>query len=90
MDKAMSKNIEELEEVERICAYCEYATVLSNAEVCLCKKRGAVRPDGGCRKFRVDLLKIDPKPRPLPEAPDRYDPNESEDVVSDSDAGNQG
>ncbi len=83
----MSKNIEELEEVERICVYCEYATVLSNADICLCKKHGAVRSDGGCRKFRVDLLKIDPKPRPLPEAPDGYDPTESDDYIG---AGNGG
>lgn len=62
--------LDKIEELEKICAYCEFATILPNADVCLCKKRGVVRSDGSCRKFRVDLLKVDPMPRRLPETPE--------------------
>lgn len=58
------------EELERICAYCEHATLLSGADVCVCKKNGVVRANGTCRRFRPDLLKFRPRLPLLPEEPD--------------------
>ncbi len=54
-------------QLEKICAYCEYATVIADSGVCVCKKKGAVRADGSCRRFREDLLKVSPR---LPLLPD--------------------
>lgn len=58
------------EELERICAYCEHATLLSGADVCVCKKNGVVRANGVCRRFRPDLLKLQPHLPLLPEESD--------------------
>ena len=57
----------ETEQLEKICAYCEYATVIADSGVCVCKKKGAVRADGSCRRFKEDLLKVKPH---LPLLPD--------------------
>ncbi len=59
------------EELEKICAYCEYATVLVDSGVCICQKCGAVRSDGHCRRFRADLLKVTPRLPLLPSGQDR-------------------
>ena len=58
------------EELERICAYCEHATLLDGMDVCVCKKRGVVHADGHCRRFRPDLLKVRPLPPRLPGEPE--------------------
>ena len=55
------------ETLEKICAYCEHATVIADSGVCVCSKKGAVRADGSCRRFREDLLKVKPH---LPLLPD--------------------
>jgi len=55
------------EQLEKICAYCEHATVIADSGVCVCKRKGAVRADGTCRRFREDLLKVKPH---LPLLPD--------------------
>ena len=60
------------ETLERICAYCEYATLLAGTDACVCRKRGVVRADGHCRRYRPDLLKVQPRLPRLPE-----DPNEA-------------
>ena len=67
------------DELERICAYCEHATLLSGADVCVCKKNGVVRANGTCRRFRPDLLKVQPHLPLLPEESD----NEAFDVLID-------
>ncbi len=58
----------EMDESPRICAYCEYAKELPNANgeehAMICEKRGVVRADHACRKFRYDLLKRAPKEKP--------------------------
>ena len=63
------------ERLERICAYCEHATVLAGSDACVCDKRGVVRANGYCRRFRPDLLKVRPHLPRLPEEPDG-DPDE--------------
>ena len=54
--------------VERLCAFCEYATPLPTADRedddMICEKRGVVHADYVCRKFRYDLLKRAPKDKP--------------------------
>ena len=67
------------ERLERTCAYCEYATLLSGADVCVCKKKGVVRANGICRRFRPDLLKVQPHLPLLPEESD----DEAFDVLID-------
>ncbi len=52
-------------ESTRLCAFCEFATMLptsdgEDADV-ICVKRGVVRADYVCRKFRYDLLKRKPQ-----------------------------
>ena len=46
--------------IEKVCAYCRFASVLEDGGVCICQKHGAVRADSSCRKFKVDLLKLKP------------------------------
>lgn len=55
------------DELERICAYCEHATVFSGTDACICSKRGVVRANECCRRFRPDLLKVQPRLPQLPE-----------------------
>ena len=58
------------EQLEKICAYCEYATVIGNTGACVCSKKGTVRADGRCRHYKQDLLKVKPR---LPLLPDDSD-----------------
>lgn len=55
------------QELERICAYCEHAVVIRESEICICKHNGAVDQTDCCKKFSLDLLKLSPIPRRLPE-----------------------
>ena len=64
----MVKKKEKDESVERFCAFCEYANPLPTADGedddMICEKRGVVKADYVCRKFRYDLLKRAPKDKP--------------------------
>lgn len=42
------------------CAYCEHATLLGDSGTCICDTKGMVHSDGICRKFKLDLLKLNP------------------------------
>ncbi len=53
--------------IERICAYCEHAVVISESDICICREIGAVKAIDTCRKFTLDLLKLNPIPRTLPD-----------------------
>ena len=55
------------DEVEPICANCENATIILESDLCICKLNGAVHQDDGCKKFKLDLLKLAPIPKPLPD-----------------------
>ena len=55
------------DDVEKICAYCENAVVIKESEICICRLIGAVKQNDTCRKFALDLLKLAPLPRKLPE-----------------------
>lgn len=61
------------ETLEKICAYCEHATLLGDSGACVCKKRGVVRADGSCRRFRQDLLKVKPLLPLLPDGEDLFE-----------------
>ena len=55
-------------ELDRVCAYCEHATVLAGGDHVLCEKRGVVTGTYHCRKFAYDPLKRKPaRIKPLPE-----------------------
>ncbi len=55
------------DDIEKICACCENATVIRESDICICKLNGAVRQNDVCKKFKLDLLKLAPVPRPLPD-----------------------
>ncbi len=59
-------------EIERACAFCEYATPAPSDkdgnEFVICAKKGLVKEGRACRKFSYDPLKREPTKRPpLPE-----------------------
>ena len=53
--------------IEKICAYCENSVLIRESDICICKRSGAVSADDTCGKFSLDLLKLSPIPRVLPE-----------------------
>ena len=55
------------EDIEKICAYCESAVLIRESDVCICKEHGAVKAQGTCKRFSLDLLKLAPLPRQLPD-----------------------
>lgn len=55
------------EDIERICAYCENSVVIRESDVCICREIGAVDARSTCRKFSLDLLKLTPIPKPMPD-----------------------
>lgn len=55
------------DDIERICAYCENSVIIRESEICICKLNGAVHQTETCRKFTLDLLKLAPMPRKLPD-----------------------
>ena len=56
------------DKIERVCAYCEHAVVIRESEVCVCDENGVVRAVSTCRRFMPDLLKLEPRPRVLPDS----------------------
>ena len=52
-------------EIERCCARCEHATLLSQCDYILCSKKGIVSDTHVCRRFVYDPLKRDPKRLPV-------------------------
>lgn len=47
------------------CAYCAHGAALEEGRI-LCAKRGVVRPEAACGRFRYDPLKrVPPKPARL-------------------------
>ena len=55
------------DDIECICAYCEHAVVISESDMCVCRNVGAVKASDTCKKFALDLLKLSPLPRKLPD-----------------------
>ncbi len=55
------------EDIETICAYCENSVIIRESDICVCKLSGAMSQTSTCKKFSLDLLKIAPLPRKLPE-----------------------
>ena len=51
-------------EIERCCARCEHATLLSQCDCILCDKKGVVSETYACRRFVYDPLKRAPKRLP--------------------------
>lgn len=61
------KKIKSDAEYDEICACCEHCVAIRESDMCVCRYQGAVYADGTCGKFTLDLLKLDPKPKALPE-----------------------
>lgn len=59
------KNVNE--DIERICAYCENSVVIKESDVCICKLNGAMAATSTCGKFKLDLLKLAPIPKTIPD-----------------------
>jgi len=55
------------EDIEKICAYCESSVIIRESDICICKHNGAMKQTASCNRFSLDLLKIAPIPRKLPE-----------------------
>ena len=60
---------EEKAALEKFCAFCEFETPSYGVDGdVICIKKGVVKEDFVCRRFRYDPLKRDPKQKPpLPE-----------------------
>jgi hypothetical protein len=56
---------------ERMCLYCEHSTPIAETDACICDINGMVKTDGYCRKYVLDLLKVNPRP---PKPVDNTDP----------------
>ncbi|MBR5746223.1 MAG: hypothetical protein IKX92_03065 [Clostridia bacterium] len=52
--------------IERICANCEHSVNIRESQVCVCKENGVVSAVSTCRRFTPDLLKLEPRPRVIP------------------------
>lgn len=52
-------------EIERCCARCEHATLLSQCDYILCSKIGIVCDTHVCHRFIYDPLKRAPKRMPI-------------------------
>lgn len=55
------------DDIERICAYCENSVIIRESDICICRDIGAVSARNSCRKFSLDLLKLAPIPKSLPD-----------------------
>lgn len=55
------------DEIEQICAYCENAVLIRESDICICKTQGAVKQTFSCKKFSLDMLKLTPRARVLPD-----------------------
>lgn len=61
---------------EKICALCEYGKISPDNAYVLCLKRGVMKLDSSCRKFKYDPFKREPR-RANSNLP-KYDPKEFE------------
>ncbi len=48
--------------IERICANCQFSTTIGDSDACFCDKKGFVKAREVCRRFKADYLKIIPPP----------------------------
>ena len=51
---------------KRRCELCESSRDIGDEACVLCDRKGVVRRDHACRRFTLDLLKLDPSPLKLP------------------------
>ncbi len=57
------RDLYETFDIEESCAFCEYASPLSDHREVLCRYKGVVQTTYRCKKFTYDLLKRVPSPR---------------------------
>lgn len=56
----------------KMCAYCENAGGIGDSGVCVCKLKGVVRADGICKRFKFDLLKLEPRAVKIPDSSELF------------------
>lgn len=61
------KKTDDRNEYESICVNCAHSVNIRESNLCICYFNGAMRSDARCRRFELDLLKLSPMPRALPE-----------------------
>ncbi len=61
------KKAKKQSEERSICACCEHGVNIKMSDMCICFFNGAVNAEDTCKKFKLDLLKLDPIPAVLPE-----------------------
>ncbi len=47
-------------DITPVCAYCEHGRQIASTDDVICKKKGIVKANFGCRKFRYTPLKRTP------------------------------
>ncbi len=52
-------------EYEKMCVYCEHATILHDNSYVLCTKKGVVLSTYSCRKFIYDPMKRTTRRKPV-------------------------
>ena len=60
----MKNKILQQYDIDKRCAFCEFASKTLDEEKMICKKKGVVHVDYFCRAFRYDLMKRAPKRLP--------------------------
>ena len=56
-------NKKKKDDQEKMCIYCFHSERIDDSDACVCDICGMVRADGVCKKFKCDLLKVDPSPK---------------------------
>lgn len=54
-------------EITPVCAYCEFGRQIATTDDVICSKKGIVKADGSCRKFRYTPLKRIPPKKQAPQ-----------------------
>lgn len=60
----MKKTVYNTENIEPQCEYCVLGKPSPDGETVLCPKKGIVRKDYSCRKYKYDVMKRVPKKAP--------------------------
>ncbi|HZJ78808.1 MAG TPA: hypothetical protein VFD52_08430 [Clostridia bacterium] len=61
----MKRKLLNVKEIPPSCSYCIYGRLSPDGECILCIKKGVMRTDSSCRKFKYNPLNRRPKEKPL-------------------------
>ncbi|MBE6827660.1 MAG: hypothetical protein E7514_03475 [Ruminococcaceae bacterium] len=60
----MKKSLFNTEDISPACEYCQYGRPAPDGKTVLCPKKGVVKNDFHCRKYKYDIMKRVPKRAP--------------------------